>query len=84
MLLCMRTTLDIEDAVLERARRRASREGTTLTAIVERALRLLLMQKTEPSVPLADRWVVVSGDREPDVDIADRDRLYDALGERRP
>jgi hypothetical protein len=34
----MRTTLDLEDAVLERARRRASREGTTLTAIVERAL----------------------------------------------
>ncbi len=79
MLLCMRTTLDIEDAVLERARRHASRQGATLTAIVERALRMFLSQRPERAEPLETRWVVVGGQRLPDVDIADRDRLYDAL-----
>lgn len=79
MLLCMRTTLDIEDAVLERARRRATRDGTTLTATVERALRLFLSQRPARAAPLDTRWVVVAGRQLPDVDVADRDRLYDAL-----
>lgn len=82
MLICMRTTLDLEDAVIERARRRAAKEGTTLTDIVERALRLFLSRRADAPAPLATRWVVVQGEREPAVDIADRDRLYDALGER--
>jgi len=82
MLLCMRTTLNIEDAVIERARRRAAKEGTTLTAIVERALRSFLTRRVEAPVPLAERWVVIRGEREPAVDLADRDRLHDLLGER--
>ena len=79
MLLCMRTTLDIEDTVLDRARRRAARDGATLTATVERALRLFLSQRPERAGPLETRWVVVAGRQLPDVDVADRDRLYDAL-----
>ena len=34
----MKTTLDIPDALLRKARMRAAREGTTLRAIVTRAL----------------------------------------------
>ena len=82
MLICMRTTLDLEDAVIERARRQAVKEGTTLTDIVERALRLFLTRRADAPAPLAARWVVVQGEREPSVDIADRDRLHDLLGER--
>lgn len=82
MLSCMRTTLDLEDAVIERARRRAAKDRTTLTDIVERALRQFLGRRAEASAPLATRWVIVQGEREPAVDIADRDRLHDALGER--
>lgn len=84
MLLCMRTTLDIEDAILERARRRAATERTTLTSVVERALRAFLSRRPESGAPLKGRWVVVAGDRLPDVDIADRDRLIDAMTDRRP
>jgi hypothetical protein len=84
MFLCMRTTLDIEDAILERARRRADRDRTTLTSVVERALRQFLSRRPESSAPLHQRWVVVKGDRLPDVDIADRDRLIDAMGDRQP
>jgi Bacterial antitoxin of type II TA system, VapB len=82
MLICMRTTLDLEDAVIERARRRAVKEGTTLTDIVERALRLFLMRRADAPAPLAERWVVIRGEREPAVEIADRDRLLDLLGDR--
>ena len=78
----MRTTLDIEDAVLERARKRAASEQTTLTDIVERALRHFLTRPAATPSPLAKRWVVVRGERPPDVDVADRDRLYDAFGDR--
>jgi len=84
MLLCMRTTLDIEDAILERARRRAASERTTLTSVVERALRQFLSRRPEKGAPLNQRWVVVKGDRLPDVDVADRDRLIDAMHDRRP
>jgi hypothetical protein len=80
----MRTTLDVEDAILERARRRAAAERTTLTSVVERALREFLSRRPESGAPLKDRWVVVKGTRLPDVDVADRDRLIDALNDRRP
>jgi hypothetical protein len=39
MLTSMRTTLVIEDSVLRRAKALAARNGTTLSAIVEGALR---------------------------------------------
>lgn len=84
MMLCMRTTLDIEDAILERARRRAATERTTLTSVVERALRQFLSRRPEPGAPLNQQWVIVKGDRLPDVDLADRDRLIDAMTDRRP
>ncbi len=34
----MRTTLDIDDALLKRAKRRAAQENTTLTALIEESL----------------------------------------------
>ena len=50
--------------------------------IVERALRLFLMRRADAPAPLAERWVVIRGEREPAVEIADRDRLLDLLGDR--
>ncbi|MDB5971079.1 MAG: hypothetical protein JWQ90_3529 [Hydrocarboniphaga sp.] len=38
----MRTTLDIEDRLLREAKSAAAQQGTTLTAIIEQALRRLL------------------------------------------
>jgi hypothetical protein len=38
----MRTTVRLDDALLERARREAERRGETLTALIERGLRLAL------------------------------------------
>ena len=42
MLMCVRTTIDIPDALLSRARERALAQGTTLRAVVADALRSAL------------------------------------------
>jgi hypothetical protein len=38
----MRTTVRLDDALLERAKREAARRGTTLTALIQQGLRLVL------------------------------------------
>jgi hypothetical protein len=38
----MRTTIRLDEALLERAKREAHRRGETLTALIERGLRLVL------------------------------------------
>ena len=40
----MKTSVDMDDSLLAWARRAAEREGTTLDALVERGLRLLLAE----------------------------------------
>jgi len=40
----MRTTVRLDDSLLEQAKREASRRGETLTALIEKGLRLALAQ----------------------------------------
>ena len=40
----MRTTVRLEDALLEQAKREAARRGETLTSLIEMGLRLVLAQ----------------------------------------
>lgn len=42
MLLCMRTTVDLDDELFRRAKQKASEDGVPLRSIIERALRTLL------------------------------------------
>ncbi len=42
MLRHMRTTVRLDDGLLEQARREAARRGTTLTALIEQGLRLAI------------------------------------------
>jgi len=44
----MRTTVRLDDALLERAKREAARRGLTLTARIERGLRLALARPERP------------------------------------
>lgn len=78
-----RTTLDIEDEILKRARQKAAAEATTLTSVVEEALALYTSAPRKPARKVMSRWVTVRGKQAPAVDIADRDRLYDAMDDRR-
>jgi len=75
----MKTTVNLNDRLLERAKRAAAREGKTLTAFLEEALSARLAPK--PSA--AERFELVlptmRGTRRPAVDVADRSALLDFL-----
>ena len=43
----MKTTIEISDGLLERARQTAQREGTTIRALVEAGLRAVLKERRE-------------------------------------
>jgi hypothetical protein len=75
----MKTTLVISDRVMARLRERASREGTTISRLVEAALRRFLdvsEQKSSrerlPPLPAFHGGDLL-------VDVTDRDALYEAM-----
>lgn len=76
----MRTTLDIPDEVLANAKRKAIEDRSTLTAVVEKALRVYVSPGRARRRSVMKKWVVVKGRRLPHVDISDRDRLFEAMG----
>jgi len=45
MSMHMRTTVRLDDALLDQARREASQRGETLTALIEKGLRIVLAQR---------------------------------------
>jgi hypothetical protein len=81
-VICMRTTLDLDDAVLRAAKKRAAEEGKTLTRLIEEALRARLApgprSKRHRLQPLTKRGRPVQ-----DVDVEDRDALYERMEGRR-
>ena len=74
----MKTTLNLNDQVLKNAKEQAARDGITLTAFVEQALKAKLLQETE-QVAYSFRPKVVKGSRPPNVDISERDALYEVI-----
>lgn len=73
-----KTTLNVDDQLLHDAKRVAAERGTTLTKLVEDALRAALMPPTaHPAFRL--RWRPVRGRAPAQVDIADRDALAEAM-----
>jgi hypothetical protein len=74
----MRTTVRFNDELLRAARRRAADEGTTLTAVLERALRAYLGGPA-PRGRYRLRWRTEAGRPLPGVRVEDRDSLFDLL-----
>lgn len=74
MVFHMKTTLNIDDQVMQRLREEAARQKRTMSELVEAALRRLLDEDAAKEAPLLDlpRWN--SGGTH--VDVADRDELY--------
>jgi plasmid stability protein len=76
----MRTTLELDDELLEAAKQRAADEGKTLDAVVEEALAATLPPRPEEPKPYKLQWKVHRGGSVlPGVDIANRDSLYDIM-----
>ncbi len=76
MLICMRTTLNIDDSVMKRLKEEAARRGTTMSELMESAIRLFLRERPV-RIELPPLPSFHGGDAL--VDIADRNALYDAM-----
>lgn len=74
----MKTTLNLNDELLRRAKREAATRGTTLTAVVEDALRSALSEATGVREHFTLRLPTVKGGPAA-VDPADRAALYELL-----
>jgi plasmid stability protein len=73
MVCHMKTTLNIDDQVMRDLKIEAARRGTTMSALVEAAVRQLLKpQPYEPDLPPLPTF---RGGREL-VDVSDREALY--------
>ena len=74
----MNVTLNLDDEILRRAKARADDEGISLTRFAEDALRSKLLDG-ERQEPFKLDLVTVHGHAPPNVDISDRDALYEVL-----
>ena len=74
----MKTTLNLDDHLLRRAKRTAAERGLTLTSIIEEGLRSAL-DKPAPRRRFRLRLKTTRGRRVPRVDIGDREALYDLM-----
>jgi hypothetical protein len=77
----MRTTVRLDDALLDRARQEAARRGVTLTSLIEQGLQLVLrrpLKRSErPRVQLPE--CRAGGGVLPGIDLDDSDALFDRL-----
>ena len=65
--------------MLRLAKRRAARQEITLTRFVEDALRARLAATDGKQTPFRLQLVTVTGHNPPNVDVSDRDALYDVM-----
>ena len=75
----MKTTLNINDAVMRQVKREAAKRGCTMGSLIESALRLFLKEARMPPAKLPP-LPTFHGGREL-VDVADREALHDVLNE---
>lgn len=75
----MKTTLNLNDQLLQQARASARKRGVTLTRFVEEALRAQLMLEDGPDAKYEFGPPVVSGAKPPAVDVSNRDVLHDFM-----
>jgi hypothetical protein len=77
----MRTTVRLNEGLLRQAKAEASRRGETLTALIERGLRLILSAAERPSqrprvkIPVSR----AAGGTKPGIDLDDSAGLLDRL-----
>lgn len=73
----MKTTLEIDEGVMRALKERAARDRTTMSALVERALRTMLEERRRTPAELPPLPTFDSGGHL--VNIDDRNALYDAM-----
>ncbi len=79
-----KTTINIEDAIMERLKEEAARRKTTMTALIEAGIRRILAEGETPALVGGELPPLPIYDMgEPLVDVADRDALYEVLDRER-
>ena len=86
MLLCMRTTVDLDEGLLKQAKSLAVQTGTTLTAVIEEALREKLARPPEKAAKKRKVRIEVygSGGPAPGIDFDDNASVRAFLDEGLP
>jgi hypothetical protein len=79
MVFHMKTTLIIDDGILQRLKQESARQRTTISHLVESALRMFLGRKAEKSTPPVLPTFDGGGAL---VDVADREELYRVMEKR--
>jgi hypothetical protein len=77
----MRTTINLDDALLAEAKQVAARTGQTLTAVVEDALRQSLHRRHQVTRRAIELPVFGEGGTRPGVDLDDSAALLDLMEE---
>ena len=84
MVTHMKTTIDIADALFERAKLVAERDRTTFRALVEEGLRAVLDRRTTPHTPFRLRDASIEGNGvQPGIDLTNRDQMLSLMYEGR-
>jgi len=81
MLRHMRTTVRLDDSLLNEAKREAQRRNTTLTALIEQGLRLMLRRNPEPARKGRIRLPIsrATGGTVPGIDLDDTASVMDRM-----
>ena len=78
IVCCMRTTVDIQDDLLIRAKKRAIELRKPLRALIEEGLRTCLAAKpTPPGAGSRIDWVVAPGGTPEGLDLSDRAAMHE-------
>jgi hypothetical protein len=87
MFSCMKTTVDLPDELLIRAKKRAAETRTPLRVLIERGLRRELASfsagRRARRIPRKIKWVVAPGGLPPGLDVSDRASLHDWIRSQR-
>ena len=85
MVSHMKTTFNIDDALMRRLRIEAARRNTTMTSIVEAGIRHMISTREERHEPREKPFELPSWPMgTAHVDIANRDELYRLFDEEKP
>lgn len=79
MLRCMRTTIRLDDDLLRAAKEYAAERGTTMTAVIEDALRELLARRERQDRKPFQLVTFGEGGLRPGVDLDDSAALLDLM-----
>ena len=76
----MRTTVRLDDGLLDQAKREAARRGETLTSLIEQGLRIVLQSKnSKPNYPGSIPVSTATGGPRPGLDFDDVSSVMDYI-----